>query len=312
MSQKQKFAPVVSILPLTFLQIAQSSDAVVRALQEHDAQAQNWFGSSRLLQSFMTATGVPLYYHWFTSAYGAFVDDKAVGWLFLRGWRQVLYVEGLVVAHNSRRTGIGAALMSFAEQQARDLHRDWLGLTVTIANDSAVNLYEQQGFQRGHARILRYEGQAAPPLPGSAVDLRPVISQAAAQVYAHFAERDLAAGDADTAQVQSRFLGREPYRSILGSHWLIRGSNGKPVGYLHRHSSVKRTVVYIAALQEYWASTEVIGALAKVTTKPSKSPVTLEVRFASDGHHDAMCEALVPCGFVERPAVTMKMFKHLV
>jgi GNAT superfamily N-acetyltransferase len=312
MSQKQKNVPVVSIFPLTFLQIAQSSDAVVRALQEHDVQAQDWFGSSRLLQSFMTATGVPLYYHWFTSAYGAFVDDKAVGWLFLRGWRQVLYVEGLVVAQDSRRKGIGAALMDFAEQQARDLHRDWLGLTVTIANDSAVNLYEQQGFQRGHGRILRYEGQAAPALPGSAVDLRPVIAQTAAQIYAHFADRDLAAGDADTAQVQNRFLGREPYRSVLGSHWLIRGSNGKPVGYLHRHRARQRTVVYLAALQEHWASAEMIGALAKVTASLSRSPIMLEVRFASDGHHDAMCQALVPCGFVERPAVTMKMFKHLV
>ena len=112
MSQKQNHAPEVSIFPLTFLQIAQSSDAVVRALQEHDIQAQNWFGSSRLLQSAMTATGVPLYYHWLTSAYGAFVDQKAAGWLFLRGWRQVLYVEGVAVAPDARRRGAPTAAPS--------------------------------------------------------------------------------------------------------------------------------------------------------------------------------------------------------
>jgi GNAT superfamily N-acetyltransferase len=310
MSLKQNSTPMVSIYPLTFLQIAQSSSAVVNALQEQDIQAQNWFGTSPLVKRFMIATGVPLYYHWLTSGYGAFLDHEIAGWLFLRGWHQVLYVEGLAVAPDWRRKGVATALMHFVEQQAHELRREWLGLTVTLANESAVSLYEQQGFQRGHARILCYQGQDVPDLPESSADLSSVIAQTAGQMYRHFAERDLAAGNAPTSQVQARFLGRESYRSISGNHWLVR-IDGQPAAYLHRRRFAQRLVIYLAALPEHWASPELIGALAKAVGKTKPSP-TIELRLASDGHHDAMCAAMGPLGFVERLATTMKMFKHLV
>jgi len=299
------------IFPLSFLQIYQASGTFIDALKEQDASVQEWFGNSLALKRIMTRSGVPLYYHWFTSGYGAFADHQyEVGWVFLRGWRQVLYVEGIAVLPEWRQKGVGTALMNFAEQQARELHREWLGLTVTISNNPAVSLYQKQGYQQGHAKVLVYEGAELPSLLGADISLRPVIAQTAGQLYRSFAERDLQASDPDTSLVETRFLGREPYRRIAGQHWLIR-AKGSTIGYIHKHGSTSHPVIYLTGLQPSWGSSEMLAAIARVLGNKHQPPVTIEVRLGSAAHHDVMCAALTQYGFVERPATTMKMFKHL-
>jgi ribosomal protein S18 acetylase RimI-like enzyme len=294
------------IYPLTFLQVYQSANAFIEALAEQDITVQAWFGQSAALKRFMIASGIPLYYHMLTSGYGILAGPQIAGWMYLRGWRQVLYVDGLAVLPQYRRQGVGKMLLNFAEVQARELRREWLGLTVTVANAPAVALYDQMGFQRGHDRILCTTH--SPSLPTDGASLRPLLAPSAPAAYYSYAERDLLDGDPDTATVQSRFLGHDPYHNALGKYWLAT-INGKPLAYLNRHNRSGHTILYVAAYREAWNSPELIAAIGKAL---QGAHPRVELRVPSPGHHEVMGAALAPFGFTDAPAITMKMFKHLI
>lgn len=299
------------IAPLTFLQIYRSTDRVLSALLEQDAVVQQWFGGSWAFRTLATHTGMPLYLHWATSGYGVLDGDELLGWLFLRGWHQILYVETLAVRPDARQRGIGAALMEFAEAQAHELNREWLGLSVAVLNEKAVRLYEQMGYQRGHWHILCCDGEPALPhvsLPP--VQLRPLVGLAAERVFYQQTTLDLAASDPETADVRVRFLSREPYRRILGQHWAVI-ADGKTIAYLHQHYQADKTILYVASESVWWGSQTLTSALFSLLRNRNNPGGKIEIRFASTGHHNATCPALQSIGFTQEPAVTMKMLKKV-
>jgi ribosomal protein S18 acetylase RimI-like enzyme len=60
----------------------------------------------------------------------------------------VLGVMGLAVAPAARRQGVASALLTAAEQHARDRGVHKLSLRVLSTNGTALRLYERLGFQR--------------------------------------------------------------------------------------------------------------------------------------------------------------------
>lgn len=303
------------IIPLSFLQIHKSAGSVLDALLERDATVQRWIGTSGALRAISAYAGLPLYFHWFTVGFGALEAERLRGWVFLRGLHQVQYVENLAVSPDARRTGIGTALMQVAESQARALNREWLGLTVTVENGSAVRLYEALGYQRGHWRVMR--GQPSqPPAPDavkdhpSGVELRPLAAPTAETAFRRFAALDLSVSAGSAGQVEARFLSRETYRSWLGQHWQI-DVDGEPVGYLHRHGRATHRTIYLAAKPEWWGSPALLYAVQWAVGRPPAAAGPVDIRFASASHHEAACSALHQLGFEEQPSVTMKMFKYL-
>jgi GNAT superfamily N-acetyltransferase len=299
------------IVPLSFLQIYQSADSILNALLEQDSVTQRWFGGSPLLRSVVSHSGMPLYYHWATSGYGVLNGDELLGWMFLRGWEQVLYVETLAVRPQARRRGVATALLDFATQIAQELHREWLGLTVTVTNENAVRLYEGQKFQPGHWRILKHENLADIPWGETPnVELRRLLGPGAERAFKHFSKVDLEASDPDTVSAHVRFLPRELYRRVWGRHWGVR-INGRMVAYLHHHRYDKRQIVYLASEPQWWGSPMLLQTLLKTLAGQSAQCDSIEVRLASRAHHEAACAVLVNAGFSDEPALTMKMIRNL-
>lgn len=298
------------VFPLSFLQIYQAAGPVMNALMEQDLSVRQWFGGSRALQISTVGFVIPLYYHWVTSGYGAYVDQQMVGWIFLRGWHQVLYIEALAVALAYRRRGVGRELLRFAEEQARQLRREWLGLGVTVENKPAVQLYEAEDFRRGHQRILYRDSGEHVALPNGTGQLQPLLGAGAWQAFTLYAEHDLRAGEPETGAIQSRFLSREPYRVFTGRHWLVK-MDGKAVAYLHRHGPAHNPVIYLAALSEAWGAPELVGCIGRALSD-TNAQSRITIKLASGAHHDAACRAFAPYGYVERPAKTMRMIKHLI
>lgn len=299
----------IAIRPLTFVQTYLSAEAVITALLEHDLTTQRWLGASPPLRFISRYLALPLYFHWITSGYGAFSDEQLVGWLYLRGWYQVLYIEALTVLPTWRRRGVGKVLLRFAEQQAREQRREWLGLTTTFNNMVALHLYESQGFERGHWRIMRGSGDALSPPQGGAVRLLPLIGHAARSAFRHFARLDVSAGDAADKVTLTRFLTRDPYRQG-GMHWLVI-DGGRPVAYLNRHDTIEHPTLYLASAPDWWGSPATLEALKAALSARDASPATVDVRLASSGHHEAIRPLLEAQGFVECPASIVRMFKHL-
>ncbi|MDQ6685330.1 MAG: GNAT family N-acetyltransferase [Pseudomonadota bacterium] len=64
------------------------------------------------------------------------------------------HVVGMMVRAESRRRGVGAALLGAGIDRARRAGIEMLTLSVTASNDEAVQLYERHGFRR-YGRLER-------------------------------------------------------------------------------------------------------------------------------------------------------------
>lgn len=309
MSSPHPEEPDLNIWPLTFLQVYQSADTVMTALLEKDATFRKWFVSSEGLRQFGRYIIVPVYYHLLTSGYGAMVDDQQVGWLYLRGWHQVLYIETLTTHPDWRRKGVGMSLLQFAEAQAHILGREWLALTATLANTPAVELYEKAGYRRGHWRVMCHTGELVldKPMPDT-VTLHPVFGPAAEIAYRTYSEQDQRAGDAWAAEAIVRLSNYDPYRQ-LGGEWVVE-VGGKTAGYLNIHLDDGGVVIYLSTGPDWWGRPELISA-ALLSMQPAERLLPICFRLASSGHHDAARAALAEMGFEEQTAVTARFFKRL-
>ncbi len=296
----------VLIAPLTFLQVYQSAGEVMNAMLEKDAAARELLGGSPIWRNMARFSAVPTYLHWVTSGYTAIVGSDMIGWLFVRGREQVVYVEVLAIHHEWRRKGVGRILLRFAEGLARELNRDWIGITVTLENNPALTLYEEEGFRRSHWHVMWAEalGSKSAAL-NDKVKLRPVFGPTAEWAFRRYASRDIlehSHWDSDPAQ---RMLAYDRHRA-WGQDWIIEADRGA-VGYLNSHIEKGKRYLYLAANQDHWANPALIAKVLSVA-KPGEA-VTL--RLASFGHHEAACEALNEWGFAERPAEQLWMLKSI-
>lgn len=302
--------PNITICPLPFWPIYESVGDLMASMLEQDITFQKLLGRSRILRALARGLLLPLYYHLATSGYGAFVGEELAGWLYLRGWRQILYIETLATRPAWRKQGIGDALMCFAENQARELHRQWLGLTVSAANEAAVQLYERQGYCRAHWRIVQHDGEKGLPSEGDPhVRLQPIFGLAAWQAHRHFTALDLGAGDGWVAPASTRLMEFDPHRQ-LGREWLVMVDD-QPVAYLNRHGSRACPNLYLACGPDWWGNRRITQTIVATLNEDTFASRSISLRLASSGHHDAALPLLLETGFVTHPTSTFKMFKYL-
>lgn len=283
---------------------------LLAAMLEQDIMFQKWLGRSVVLRTLARGIFMPLYYHLITSGYGAFVGEDMAGWLYLRGWRQILYIETIATRPAWRKQGVGDALMRFAEGQARELHRQWLGLTVTATNEAAVRLYERHGYRRAHWRIAQHNGaNALPSGESQEVRLKPIFGPAAWQAYRRFTTIDLAAGDEWAATASTRLLEFDPHRQ-WGKEWLVTVDD-QAVAYLNRHGSRANPNLYFACGPDWWTDPRMTQAIRAALNDGASTSRSITLRLASSSHHDAALPLLSEIGFVSHPASMFKMFKYL-
>jgi GNAT superfamily N-acetyltransferase len=95
------------------------------------------------------------------AAYVAEVDGAVAGFLGLqRGWayehdRPFARIITLVVDTRARRRGVGAALVEFADEWARERGAYVLMLTTNVRREDAHRFYESMGFSRTGYRYAR-------------------------------------------------------------------------------------------------------------------------------------------------------------
>lgn len=253
--------------------------------------------------------GAALYYHLATSGFSALVGEQIVGCLFLRGWRQVLYVEGLRIHPDWAGGSVEQTLLQFAEQQGRELKRRWLGATLAEPTGSLLDWFERLGYRRGTWRMLVHPNAAIPGDPGV---LRRLEGRQAAQARAHFALQDIRVGEGlDEAELTHFLIAR--VTGMDGQSWHIL-HQGEPVAYLHVSRGPGGVDVYLAAGPASWGSAPVMAGLwaaVEAARRPGETDCELRVRLASSGHHVAVREPFAALGFVERTSALVRVYKSL-
>lgn len=297
------------IAPLTFLQTYRSAGKIIDGLSEKGVDFGGWFKSPHLWRRLSRFLLLPAYYHLMTSGYGAILDEQLVGWLYLRGRQQVIFVEVLTTHPAWRRRGVATTLLRFAETQARELHREWMALTVSPNNKAAIKLYERAGYQRGHWRVLESKlDNQAETNNTVGITLRPVFGLVAQRVYERFAAMEQQQGDPELAAVATRLIGYEPYR-YFGPEWLVE-IGAKPVGFIQRGMSNSHIVMYVVAHPDWWGRPEIVEA-TMLGLRGANPQLPVQIRLGSSEHHEKARGPFAHRGFVEQPARNTRMFKRL-
>ena len=300
----------VSIRPLTFLQILQAARYIVEDRLAYETVVRHGPGAPVPPPSLAHTLGLPLCYHWATSGYGAFYGEQPVGWVFLRGWYQVLYIEALVVLTGWRERGIEEMLLACAECHARALQRQWLGLTITADNNKSLEFYKARGYLRGHWRILHHESLPPDTLQAEgAIQLAPVVGLAARRAFHHYASLDLSAADASNEIALVRFLAQDPYRR--SGHDYLVVYQGQPIGYVNVNQHRLPLTIYLASGREWWGSRPMVEAVRIALRASGRASTSLDLRLGSSAHHDAARTCFGEMGFTEQPAVSTLMFKRI-
>jgi ribosomal-protein-alanine N-acetyltransferase len=80
--------------------------------------------------------------------FAAFADERVIGYGMLRGWSEGYEVPafGVYVHPGERGRGVGASLLSWAVERARDRGAGSIMLKVSPKNAAAVGLYRSHGF----------------------------------------------------------------------------------------------------------------------------------------------------------------------
>jgi [ribosomal protein S18]-alanine N-acetyltransferase len=93
--------------------------------------------------------------------YGAFLEDRLVGFSMLRGWDEGYEVPsfGILVDRGHHGRGIGSRLTDFTIEQARDLGSPRVRLSVYGTNVHAYSMYALKGFaEQSRAPVARRLG----------------------------------------------------------------------------------------------------------------------------------------------------------
>ncbi len=299
----------ITIRPLTFLDTYQGVGALIDALSEQDINYQRTLASRPFLRLIVRLILMPPFLHLTSSGYGAFVDERFAGWLYLTVWRRSQYVSVLAVHPEWRRRGVGRALLAFAEEQAHALRRHWLGLATTVRNAPAVSLYESVGFRPSHWRIYQRQSDASLAVHAEGVRLRRVIGPAAWQAHQRITVADLEAGDAWGVDILLRFLFGDSAR-WRGRRWMAL-ADGKSEAYVSLCGLRSHPRLFLAAPKTWWGTDEELAVIKMVLDTLGESQPAIDLRLGSTGHHEAAREALQSVGFVEQPGLRMNMFKSL-
>ncbi len=283
----------IRISPLTFLQVYQATPAILGSRAGHSG----WL--NRLL--------LAMRLHLLTAAYGAFDGETCMGWIFLRGWRQVLYIDTLVIAEPHRGGRVAQYLLDFASTQARDLNRAWLGAKVDIADPQMVAMFERGGFQQPNRHVLRLSHMAGLPQQRDLPALQPVHGAAAEYLRRKLTRLDLATGDGDACAIPLHFLVAS-LEQRGGRSW-VWVEQGRPAAYLHLYGPPTHPILYIAGPQERWGRLPLLDLAAAVVHQRGRAAAAIDVQFGSVGHYEASCRALLQAGFQEEPMASIKMYR---
>lgn len=95
---------------------------------------------------------------------GLFINDKIIGYGFLRGWKEEWddICLGLIIHPDYREMKFGTLLLNFLIQEARirELHK--IRLHVNVDNRAAMQLYQNAGFgftgeRRDNGELIGYK-----------------------------------------------------------------------------------------------------------------------------------------------------------
>ncbi|HOI25385.1 MAG TPA: ribosomal protein S18-alanine N-acetyltransferase [Caldisericia bacterium] len=92
----------------------------------------------------------------FAKYFVCFLDQQMLGFIGIWIIMDEAHIANIAVKKTYQKTGIGNTMMEFAENYAIDHRCKTMILEVGVANQVAVNFYEQRGYQKTHLRKNYY------------------------------------------------------------------------------------------------------------------------------------------------------------
>lgn len=229
--------------------------------------------------------------------YLAEIDGEKAGFTFSYIRPIMIRIDSFVVLSEHRKKGVGSELLGEIEGFAEEYEIRYLVIAIPRENPVGYEFAKKKGFKPYRNLLLRLDDASKLGEPSAKVEVEKLISSIAKDQYSKWFYDELKNGDAWAYDlIHSEFA--ELGFNDQGTHWGCMLENENK-GYLRLINNAGKLTVYLACEEEYWDDKVQLDWIRAAIEEADDGLESIEIMFASGGHHKVAKELFSGAGFEE-------------
>ncbi len=237
------------------------------------------------------------------------LDGEDVGFTFSYVRPMMMRIDSFMIEPAHRNNGVGTSLLSSINEFADEYEIRYLVSAMPRENPEGYEFAKKMGFKPYRNLLLKLDDTSKLMESEANVEVEKLPLNNAKDQYDKWLFVELENGDAWAYDlIQSEFA--ELGFNRVGTHWncLVEKSSK---GYLRLIESAGKVTVYLACDPEYWEDSVQVDWIRAALEETGSSPESMEIMFASGGHHVAAKELFSNEGFEEDTRLRYLIVKDL-
>jgi len=237
------------------------------------------------------------------------IDGNPVGFSFSYVKPLMVRIDSFMVLPEYRNQGIGSSLLNEITKFAREFEIRYLVSAIPRENPEGFEYARKMGFLPYRNFLLKHEKLSEFKREDSEVELDKLLVQNAKAQYDKWVYVEMESGDPWAQELIYAEFADLGFNKI-GIHWncLLEKSSK---GYLRLIHNDGKGIVYMACEPEYWSDSIQLEWVRTVLNEAGAELESLEIMFASGGHHQAAKDIFSSEGFVENTRRRFLVIKDL-
>jgi GNAT superfamily N-acetyltransferase len=241
--------------------------------------------------------------------YLANVDGVPAGFSFSYVKPMMMRIDSFMVLPEYRNQGAGSSLLNEITEFAKEFEVRYLVSAIPKENPDGFEYAKKKGFLPYRNFLLSYDNLSEFKRDDIGVELDKILVQNAKTQYDKWVYVEMENGDPWALELINAEFADLGFNKV-GTHWncLVEKSNK---GYLRLIHNGGKGVIYMACEPEYWNDPIQLDWIRTALNEAGAELESLNIMFASGGHHQAAKELFSSEGFVENTRKRFLVIKDL-
>lgn len=237
------------------------------------------------------------------------LDGVDAGFSFSYIRPMMMRIDSFMVEPEQRNKGVGTNLLKSINDFADEYEIRYLVSAVPRENPKGFEFAKKMGFKPYRNMLLNLDDTSKLMESAAKVEVEKLPLNNAKDQYDKWLYVELESGDAWAYDlIQSEFA--ELGFNRVGTHWSCLFEKSSK-GYLRLIENAGKVTVYLACDPEYWEDDIQLDWIRAALEETGSEPESMEIMFASGGHHEAAKELFSNQGFEEGTRVRHLIVKDL-
>ena len=237
------------------------------------------------------------------------IDDVPAGFSFSYVKPLMVRIDSFMVLPEYRNQGVGSSLLNEITEFAREFEIRYLVSAIPRENPEGFEYAKKKGFLPYRNFLLNHDNLSEFTRKDTEVELEKLLVQNAKAQYDKWAYIEMENGDPWVLELIYAEFADLGFNNV-GTHWncLVEKSSK---GYLRLIHNGGNGIIYLACEQKYWNDPIQLDWIRIALNEAGAELESLDIMFASGGHHQAAKDIFSSEGFVENTRQRFLVIKDL-